>query len=350
VFSLQVFAWDRNDTPAKRAAFFDQSLDRLRSQPGVAAAGAVSAMPFIDANINMRGSFTIDGRPPSLPGDEALISTTIVAGDYFRAMNIPLDRGRFFDATDREGSRGVALVSRSAARTFWPGGNPIGSTVRVRIQGRPTEMQVVGIVGDARHERLDRPARPELFLPHAQMPFGSMTFVVRTEPGSAVSMQALKQQIWAVDPQQAFYQTASVDALVSKTLVGRRFLVFLLTGFGLAALVLAAAGLYGVLSFTTSQRTREFGVRLALGAQPRDIVTMVIREGLQLAVAGIAAGLVGAIWGTRLLAGMLFGVTPTDTVTFAVVVAAILAISLVSCCVPARRALRADPIAAVRST
>jgi len=181
------------------------------------------------------------------------------------------------------------------------------------------------------------------------MPFGSMTFVVRSQPGAAVTLRDLQRRIWAIDPQQAFYETATIESMVSRTLVGRQFSVFLLTAFGVAALVLASAGLYGVLSFSTSQRTREFGVRLALGARPRDIVSMVLREGLQLAAAGILVGVIAAAWLTRLLAGLLFGVTPTDLPTFVTVIAAIVTVSLVSCYVPARRALRADPIAAVRT-
>ena len=158
VFALQVFAWDRNETPAKRAAFFEQTLDKMRALPGVTAAGAVSAMPFIEANINIRSSVAIDGRPASVPGDDALIFTTIVAGNYFRAMSIPLERGRLLDPSDRAQTQKVAVISRSAARKFWPGADPIGAKIRVRFSGTVTESTVVGIVGDARHDALDDPA------------------------------------------------------------------------------------------------------------------------------------------------------------------------------------------------
>ena len=349
VFALQVFAWDRNDTPPKLAAFFDQVLDRMRGLPGVAAAGAVSAMPFIEANINMRSAIAINGQPATVPGDDALVHTTIVAGDYFRAMNIPLERGRLLDRTDTVETRRVAVITRSAARKFWPGVDPIGSRVRIRFQGRSLESEVVGIVGDVRHDALDRPGRPEMFLAHPQTPFGSMTFVVRTQAGSPASMQALKQQVWALDPLQAFYRTATLDELVSRTLVGRRFSVFLLTGFGAAALLLAASGLYGVMSFSTGQRSREFGVRVALGAQPADILSMVVVEGLKLAFAGIIVGMVAAMWLTRLLKGLLFGISATDPLTFGVVVAAILMISVLSCFVPACRAVRSDPLITLKA-
>jgi putative ABC transport system permease protein len=344
VMALQVFAWDRNDTPEKRASFFAQALERMRAQPGVAAAGAVSAMPFIEANINMRSAIVIDGKPASVPGDDALIFTTVVAGDYFRAMTIPLERGRLFDSTDRAESRKVVMISRSAARKFWPGSNPLGTRVTIRFNGRPFQAEVVGIVGDARHDALDRPGRPELFLAHPQVPFGSMTFVTRLAPGAPTTMQMLKQQVWAIDPLQAFYRTATLDELVSRTLVGRRFTVVLLSGFGAAALLLAAAGLYGVMSFSTSQRSREFGVRVALGAGPRDILSMVVGEGLRLALAGIAAGVGAAILLTRLLSGLLFGISPTDPMTFTIVAVAILVLSAASCYLPARRAIDVDPL------
>ena len=349
VLALQVFAWDRNDTPQKRAAFFDQTLDRLRALPGVAAAGAVSAMPFIEANINIRSAIAIDGRPAVVPGDDALIYTTIVAGDYFRAMSIPLERGRFLDRTDRADTYKAAVISRSAARKFWPGADPIGGKVKIRFSGQLTEAEIVGIVGDARHEALDRAPRAEMFLAHPQIPFGSMTFVVRTQPGSATTMQMMKEQIWSVDPLQTFYRTASLDELVTRTLVGRRFLVVVLGGFGVAALLLAAAGLYGVMSFSTSQRSREFGVRIALGARPSDILTMVVREGLGLALIGIACGVFAAVCLTRLLRGMLFGVSATDPVTFGAVAIGILVLSALSCYLPARRAVRSDPLVTLKA-
>jgi putative ABC transport system permease protein len=350
VYALQVFAWDRNDTPEKRAVFFAQTLDRMRALPGVAAAGAVSAMPFIEANINIRSSVAIDGVPASVAGDDALIYTTVVAGDYFRVMGIPLERGRLHGAEDRAAAPRAAVISRSAARKFWPAGDPIGAKVRIRFEGRPVDVTVVGIVGDARHDALDRPARPELFLAHAQVPFGSMTYTVRLAPGSPATMAALKAQVWAVDPAQAFYRTATLDELVSRTLVGRRFSALLLAVFGCAALLLAGAGLYGVMSFSASQRSREFGVRLALGAQPRDILRMVVREGVSLVFIGILAGVGAAFWLTRLLRGLLFGVTTTDPLTFAIVAAAALVIGAAASYVPARRAVRSDPLVTLRST
>jgi putative ABC transport system permease protein len=349
VFALQVFAWDRNTTPQKRAEFFHRALEGMRTLPGVVAAGAVSAMPFVEANLNIRSSIAIDGRPPAAPGEDALVYTTVVAGDYFRAMSIPLERGRLFGPADNATARPVAIVSHSAAKKFWPGANPVGSKASVRFSGKPIDVDIVGVVGDSHHEGLDRPARPELFLPHPQQPFGSMTFAVRLQPASPVTLQNLKQQVWAIDPQQAFYRTATVDELVSRTLVGRRFLVLLLTGFGGAALLLAAAGLYGVISFSTGQRSREIGVRLALGARPRDIMSMVLGEGLRLALAGVAIGLLVATVSTKLLGTLVFGITTGDPITYGSVIAAVVTISAVSCLIPAVRATRIQPSITLRT-
>ena len=349
VLALQVFAWDRNTTPQKRAEFFHRSLEGMQSLPGVVAAGAVSAMPFIEANINIRSSIAINGTPPAAAGEDALVYATVVAGDYFRAMSIPLERGRFFSPSDNATASRVAIVSRSASRKFWPGANPIGSRVTIRLEGKPVTVEIVGVVGDAHHEALDRPARPELFVPHPQQPFGSMTFAVRMLPASPVTLQALKQQVWAIDPQQAFYRTATLEELVARTLVGRRFLVLLLTGFGVAALLLAAAGLYGVISFSTGQRSREIGVRLALGARPRDILSMVLGEGLKLALAGVTIGLGAAIASTKLLGTLVFGVSTIDPLTYGAVVAAIVTIATVSCLIPASRAMRIQPSITLRT-
>ena len=349
ITTLQVFAYDRNDTPEKMASYFATALERLGALRGAPTVGAVSAMPFAEANLNIRSSIVIDGRPPAAQGDDALIYTTVVAGDYFRAMSIPLERGRLIDRTDRAGSSRVALVSQSAARKFWPGADPIGAKVKVRFTGRVLDTEIVGVVGDARHEALDRAPRPELFLAHPQTPFGGMTFVVRTQPGSAASLQQMKDAVWTVDPQQAFYNTSTVEQMISRTLVGRRFLVTLLSGFGLAALVLAAAGLYGVMSFSTGQRSREFGVRIALGARPGDILRMVVREGLALTVAGIGAGMVLALLLTRVLRGLLFGISAADPLTYGAVAIGIVFISAASCYLPARRAVRADPLVTLKA-
>jgi putative ABC transport system permease protein len=347
VAAFQVFASPRLETPQKRIVFFQQALERMRALPGVVAAGAVSAMPFGEAKVRIRAPIAIAGRPPA-SGEEALVDTTAVAGDYFRAMRVPLIKGRLFDAADTAASRKVVVVSRRAVQKFWPDSDPVGSKVRFRFTGTTYDAEVIGVVGDVRHEALDRPAPAELFLPYSLSGFRALTLVVRTAPGSPATLQALKEQIWALDPLQSIFHTATLDGLVSRTLVNRRFSLFLLGGFALATLVLASAGVYGVMSFTTTQRTREFGVRMALGATRRDIMRLVLREGLALAGVGVMVGIAVALPLTRLLRALLFGVNGTDPVTFLAVSMALLLMTAAACYLPATRALKLDPVKALR--
>ncbi len=347
VAALQMFASTRIDTPQKRIVFFDQALDRIRALPGVVAAGGASKVPFGEAKVARPSALAINGRPPA-PGNESQIFTTTVAGDYFKAMGVPLLKGRLFDATDTATSRQVVLVSRSAAQKFWPGADPIGSKVRFQFDGANFDAEVVGVVGEMRHDKLDGPARAEMFLPYSQSPFYTLTVVVRMAPGSTTTIQAMKEQIWALDPLQTVFDATMLDDLVSWTLVGRRFSLFLLGGFALATLLLATAGVYGVMSFSTGQRMREFGVRMALGAKRRDIVRLVVRDGLKLASIGVTIGIVVALPLTRFLRVLLFGITANDPVTFLWISLALLLVAAAACYVPARRALRIDPVKALR--
>jgi putative ABC transport system permease protein len=344
---LQIFASRRLDTPPKRVVFFQQALDRLRALPGVVAAGGVTSMPFGEARVIVRGPVSIAGRP-SASGEEGLVYTSAVSGEYFQAMGVPLLEGRLFDATDTAGSRQVALVSRSAAQRFWGRSDPVGSKVRFRFTGTTYDAEVVGVVGDVRHEALDSPAAAEVFVPYSQSGFYALTLVVRTAPGTPANLQTLKEQIWALDPLQSIFNTARLEHLVSKTLVGPRFHLFVLGGFALATLLLAMAGVFGVMSFSISQRTREFGVRMALGAERRDIVRLVIGEGVKLAGFGVIVGIGLALPLTRLLRALLFGVTPTDSVTFLSVSIVLLLVATAACYIPASRALEVDPVEALR--
>lgn len=210
------------------------------------------------------------------------------------------------------------------------------------------EVEVVGIVGAIRHERLDEPARAEILLPHAQAPSGSMTLVARTALDPRLLIEPAKSEIWAISPMQTFYRTATLDELVGRTLATRRFALLVLTGFAGLALLLAAAGLYGVLSAIVSQYRREIGVRLALGARWMDIVRLIIVRGLGMAVAGIVVGLAGVIGGARLLRGFLFSVTPTDPLALAGASALMLAVAAAACYVPARRAAQSNPVEILR--
>ena len=347
VAALQVFLSDRHDSKEEKVLFFREALARMRAVPGVVSAGAVSTLPFGLGSLNIRLPLGIAGRPAP-PGDAGLVYTTVVAGEYFQAMGIPLVKGRLFAPTDVTGSKQVVIVSRSAAQALWPDSDAIGSRVQTRFAGETYDAEVVGVVGEVRHDALERPARAEVFIPHAQANFGMMTFVVRSARGSPASIDVLKQQVWAVDPLQTFYATSTLDQLVARTLAGRRFSLLLIGGFALATLLLATAGVYGIMSFSTSQRTREFGVRVALGAGRGDIVRLVLGEGLRLAMLGIAIGLGAAVLLTRLLGRLLFGVTSTDPATFVIVSATFVLVAAAACYVPARRAIAFHPLEALR--
>ena len=347
VAALQLFVSARIQAVPKRVVFFDQLLERMRSLPGVIAAGAVSSLPFGEARVIVRAPLAVAGRP-AVAGERSLAYMSAVSGDYFKAMDVELVAGRFFAAGDSADAQQVVLISRSAARQFWHGADPIGSKVQFRFSGKAFDAEVVGIVGDVRHEALDRPAAAEVFVPYAQIGFHTLTFVVRTAPGSPANLAVLKDQVWSLDPLQSIYNTETLDRLIGKTLAERRFNLFVIAGFALAALLLATAGVYGVISFSTSQRTREFGVRMALGAARGDIIRLVLREGLTLAAIGLAIGVVAALPGARLWRSLLFGVSATDPLTLVAVCLVLMIVSAAACYLPAKRALEVDPVGSLR--
>jgi putative ABC transport system permease protein len=344
---LQLFVSARIQEIPRRIVFFDQVLDRMRALPGVVAAGAVSSLPFGEARVIVRAPLVVAGRPAA-GQEQSLAYMSAVSGDYFKAMDVELAAGRLFGSGDTADSQQVVLVSRSAARQFWHGEDPIGSKVQFRFSGKAFDAEVVGIVGDVRHEALDRPAAAEVFVPYSQLGFHTLTFVVRTAPGSPANPAVLKEQVWSIDPLQSIYNTETLERLIGKTLAERRFNLFVIAGFALAALLLATAGVYGVISFSTSQRTREFGVRMALGAARRDIMQLVLREGLTLAGIGLAIGIAASLPGARLWRSLLFGVSATDPLTLAAVGLLLLLVSTAACYLPAKRALEVDPVRSLR--
>jgi len=346
--SLEVHVWGSSRTPQQRAAFFEQTLDRIAALPGVEAAGAVSALPFHENSIDINGTFTIEGKPLPSPGQEPSAYLTSVTADYFATLGIPLRRGRFFTSFDRDGAQPVVLISETAARRFWPDEDPVGKKINLDFVGDSKVREIIGVVGDVRHEGLDSDPRTEVFMPHLQASYGSMTYVVRTTSQPSVSLQAIKNEIWAVNKNLPFSSISTIDELVSRSLGERRFNLILLGAFAGIALTLAGIGIYGLISFSTSRRTHEIGVRIALGAQTRDIMTAVLKEGMLLTTAGLALGLIASIALTRLLSSLLFGITATDPLTFIAISLVLAGVALVACFVPARRATRVDPMIALR--
>jgi predicted permease len=340
--ALQVFVWDRNPTPAKQAAFFHETLARIEALPGVKAAGTVTRMPFIEANIGIRSPLSVQGRPAA-PGEESSAYLTIASPRYFEAMGIPLRAGRLFADTDRLGGPPVALVNEALARRQWHGADPVGSRVEVRWHGKPISAEVVGVVASALHKRLDREPDAEVFLSSEQSPYGSMTYVVRVAAGAETMVAPIQRAIWSVDPQQSFYRTATVNELVAKSLSPRRFLLLVLAAFAAMAVGLAAAGLYGLISFLAARRTQEIGVRVALGARGAHIFGLVVGEGMGLVASGLLIGLLGCAAAGRVLSSALFGVSPSDPATLTASATALFAATMAACYVPARRAARVDP-------
>jgi putative ABC transport system permease protein len=349
VVTAQVFANNRHPTAADLRGFFGSTIERMQALPGVDAAGAVSAMPFAMSNINIRGDFEIVGRPPAGDIERTNAYVTIATPGYFRAMSIPLREGRLLDDRDSETSPRVAVISDALRRREWPDESPIGRRFKVAWQGKPVEAEIVGVVSQIRHEALDVAPRAEVFFPLAQMPFGSMTYVVRGSGESAALIDGVKRQIWSVDAMQPIYDTAIVDRLVHASLVRQRFSMTVMSAFALVALILCASGIYGIISFTTTQRTREIGLRMALGADAPAIRRMVLREGSVVIATGLAFGLIGAAAGSRFLQTLLFEITPGDPITFAVVCLVLAAVGLAACFVPATRATRVDPLTALRT-
>jgi putative ABC transport system permease protein len=314
----------------------------MASVGGVESVGAVSALPFAAANIGIQTPIRFEGRPAPAPGESPNVYTTVATNGYFETMGVALRRGRAFTAADNATAAKVALISESLARRHFPDEDPIGKRIAVSFDGGQSR-EIVGIVADLRHDGL------EMYMPHAQFGFGSMSLVVRTTGDPALLLPLLQRAVWDVNRNQAIYAATTMKALVGTSLTDRRFNLALIGSFAALALLLAAVGVYGLISYSTSRRTAEFGVRLALGADGRRILLAAMGDGVRYAVAGVAVGMVGAFLLTRSMATMLFGVKPTDPLTFGVFAVVMLVVAMVASYVPARRALRVDPVTALRA-
>ena len=351
--ALQVFV-DSGTAPGARVSFYRETLRDIRALPGVVAAGAVSSFPLGLADLTMVRPLTLHDRPPPAPGEELSTVVSLATPGYIEAMQLPLTNGRWFDERDDAAAPRVAVVNEVLARRHWPETDPLARRLTVEVSGRAFEAEIVGVVGAARARGFDSLPRPEVFVPHAQggdggLTYdGGMTYVVRTAGNPAAGITAIQEAVWAADPLQTFYSVATVDQLLSDTLAARRFTTALLTLFGLAALALAGVGIYGVIAVATGQRTREIGLRLALGAQPRDMVRMVVGGAVGLAGAGVAAGLLTTLVASRALVSLLFEISPTDLTTLGGVSFVLLLVAAAAAYVPARRASRVDPLAALR--
>ena len=346
--ALQVFHY-RNDGLAATANFFRETLDGIRALPGVAGAGAVSAFPLGLADLTRESLLQLQDRASSPREEEPSAAVSAATPGYLDAMGIPLRAGRWFDARDDAGQPPVVVINETLAQHHWPDSDAIGRRVSLSVAFRGRiDAEIVGVVGAIRPGGYSTPPRPEVFVPHAQAPDGSMTYVVRTTGDSTASVATIQDVVWDADPLQTFYSVATVEQLLSDTLAARRFTTTLLTLFGVAALVLAALGIYGVIAVATAQRTREIGLRLAMGAEPRHVVGMVVRGAIGLAGAGVSIGLVASLLVSRSLGSLLVDVAPFDAATLAGVSILLFLVAAGAAYIPARRAARVDPLAALR--
>ena len=348
VLAVSVQAWGDYPRPDQKVAYTRDAMARLAALPGVEAVGAASSLPLAEPIGKDFASYGVVGAPPVAGAEQPSVRTTLVAGDYFSAVGIPLRRGRLLGAADDVSAPPVVMVNESFARRHWPAGAAVGKRVVVGFMRRPIEREIVGVVGDVRHAGLDDAPAPGLYIPHAQEPSGAITFVVRAAGDPAALLPAVRRELFALNPVMPLYATATMEALLDESLRGRRFTLTLLGAFSLAALVLAAMGIYGVMSQETAERTREIGVRVALGARPDDVLAMVMRRSAVTTAGGVVIGLACAAALTRFLSGMLYEVRPLDVGTFAVVVVVVLVVAAAATCLPAYRAARTSPLEALR--
>jgi putative ABC transport system permease protein len=338
---------DKYPEKEQRIAFYREALDRISNLPGVESTGIVYPLPLGGSFESY--TFDIEGQPPFPPGQEPSADRRIISPDYFRAMGTLLRKGRAFGTQDQAGSLPVMIVNDTFARRFFPGEEVIGKRIIPGETRTPVTREIVGVVGSIRHEGLDVEPTPEYYIPYQQADIDSMTVVARTSSANPTTIaMPLRDVIRSIDKEQPVYNIRPMTQLVSESVAQRRFNLVLLGGFAVLALVLAAIGIYGVMSYSVTQRTREIGVRMALGAQTGDVLKMILSHALGLTAVGLLLGVAGALALTRFLVTLLYEVKPTDVTTFAIVSIGLGAVALAACLIPARRATKVDPLVALR--
>jgi putative ABC transport system permease protein len=349
-----------------RSTFYNTLLENVRALPGVESAAAASGLPL--GNNGWQTSFTVDGQPPPERDRTPLMEACVVTPDYFRAMNIPVLRGRVFtDRDDRshlagqdlsklnENLREIAglksiVIDEEFAKRHWPNEDPIGK--RVRIGGADHDnplLEVIGVVGRVKMESLNQNSdRVQGYMAFNEIPFGDMTVLIKgaSDPNQLIS--SVRNTVKSIDPDQPIYNPLTMDEIRADSVAGERLNLTLFSLFAGIALVLAIVGIYGVMSYSVTQRTHEIGIRMAIGARPRDVFTMILGHGMKLALIGVVIGLVGAFALTRLMATMLFGVEPTDATTFAGISLILITVALLACYLPGRRATKVEPTISLR--
>lgn len=335
--------------PRSRGRFYTNVLDHLRSLPGVESVGMVMNLPLTGSSMN-RG-FHGEGRPEPKPDENVTMDYQVVSPGYFSALEIPIKRGRGLSEADSETSERVIVINQAMARRYWPTEDPIGKRMAIGESSKDTSWRtIVGIVGDIRHASLSEAAVPTAFIAYRQdlESWPRMGFAIKAKADAASLASEVRKELAAIDPAQPVYAVEPLEKLLQTSVAQRRFIMLLLGSLSSIALTLAMVGIYGVISFSVSERTREIGIRMALGARAADVLSMVLGQGMRVALVGIAIGLGAALALTRLLSSLLFEVSPTDLRTFSIVAALLGAVALFACYIPARRATKVDPLVALR--
>jgi putative ABC transport system permease protein len=330
----------------QREAFYRQLLERVEALPGVETAGAVNHLPLGGSNTST--SFLVAGVPEPPPGQDFDGRWRICSPHYFRALGMTLLEGRAFVDQDMAGAQPVVIVNETLARKYWPNESAIGK--RIRFTGDPARnpwMHVIGVVRDVKH-KLDLEVTPEYYLPHAQDAWGEMLLVARTHGEPTALASAIRGEVWKLDKDQPVSRIRTMEQVSAESVMVQRHSVVALGVFATLALLLAAVGLYGVMSYTVTQRTNEIGIRVALGANPRDVMKLVIIQGMVLVLIGVAVGSLASLGLARLIETLLFDVEPTDPLTFGASAALLAIVALLACWIPARRAAKVDPMVALR--
>jgi putative ABC transport system permease protein len=325
--------------------FYKQLIERVRRLPGVETVAAVTPLPMTGNNMSF--SFRVVGQPDPPPGQRQSASARLITPDYFRAMGVPLRKGRVFDERDREGAPPAVIVNEAFARRYLAGEEALGKRLRLGINN--IEGEIVGVVGDIRASNLATEPSPEYYIPHALVPFGDASLVVRTTTDDPAALApALRSVVGELDREQPLYDVRTMETLLARSVARERFSMTLIAVFAALAMALASVGIFSVMSFLVAQRTHEIGIRMALGAQRRDILRLVVGHGMTLTVVGLVVGLVGSFFLTRLMEGLLYQVSAKDPAVFAGIPLLLAAVALAACYLPARRATRVDPMVALR--
>ena len=331
----------------KRVAFFHQLIARVAALPGVRAAGAIDALPF-GSTLGSATGFSVVGRPDPLPAERPTVDVRVVDQNYFAAMSIPLLKGRLFTEREATEESHVVVINEAMARLNFPGEDPIGKRVVINMKDENLPNEIIGVVGDVKHTGLDVEPRAMTYWPHPELARSGMTLVVRADGDPLGLTAAVRREVQAMDADQPIADVRTMAQLLADAVARARFSALLLAIFAAVALVLAGVGIYGVMAYAVAQRTHEIGVRRALGAQTGDVLRLVLRQGMTLALAGVGVGLVAALALTRVLASLLYGVSATDPLTFVGLAALLATVALLACLIPARRAAKVDPMVALR--